>query len=157
MMKAKRVEVTKQQVFQRIKNFNEVSLGYTEAEAKLEASRCLQCRNAACIRGCPVEINIPEFVRLLRDGALSQAFASLRSKNILPAICGRVCPQETQCEQLCVLGKKGQPLAIGRLERFLADWARSTGEDRNKRETITDSGSHPVATAISDCLSLVSI
>ncbi|HOL67071.1 MAG TPA: NADPH-dependent glutamate synthase [bacterium] len=144
-MKAKRVEVTKQQVFQRIKNFNEVSLGYTEAEAKLEASRCLQCRNAACIRGCPVEINIPEFVRLLRDGALSQAFASLRSKNILPAICGRVCPQETQCEQLCVLGKKGQPLAIGRLERFLADWARSTGEDRNKRETITDSGSHRVA------------
>ncbi|MCM8769093.1 MAG: NADPH-dependent glutamate synthase [Candidatus Omnitrophica bacterium] len=127
MDKRKRVPVAKQKPGERVKNFNEVSLGYSETEARQEASRCLQCKKAACIQGCPVGINIPEFIRFIREGQPRQSFKSLYQKNVLPAICGRVCPQETQCEQLCVLGKKGEPVAIGRLERFAADWAREHG------------------------------
>lgn len=128
-MKTQRVQVNKQPVSERIRNFYEVSLGYTEEQARQEASRCLSCRNATCMRGCPVEINIPEFVRFIKEGNFLLSFQSLQKKNILPAICGRVCPQETQCEKLCVLGKKGEPVAIGRLERFVADWARQNQKD----------------------------
>ncbi len=106
----------------RAHNFDEVALGYPESTAVLEASRCLQCKRPKCVEGCPVGIDIPDFVRLLRDGDLPGAVRSLKSQNNLPAICGRVCPQETQCEVLCVLSKKHDPVAIGRLERYVADW-----------------------------------
>jgi glutamate synthase (NADPH/NADH) small chain len=110
-------------------NFNEVSLGYSEETAKAEAARCLQCKNSPCRKGCPVEIDIPAFIRKIKEGSLDGAIKEIKAKNNLPAICGRVCPQEDQCEKLCVLGKKGEPVGIGRLERFAADYAL-----RQKRE-----------------------
>ena len=103
-------------------NFNEVALGFDYELAKQEAERCLQCKNSPCIAGCPVEVRIPEFILALREGDMPKAVRMLKDKNNLPAICGRVCPQETRCEAVCVLGKKGDPVAIGRLERFVADW-----------------------------------
>ena len=111
----------------RRKNFNEVALGYTEEQAKAEANRCLQCAKPQCIAGCPVEIDIPAFIRLLREGRYEEAAKKLKEKNSLPAVCGRVCPQEDQCQKLCVLGKVGEPVSIGRLERWLADWERERG------------------------------
>jgi len=111
----------------RRRNFNEVALGYTEEQALEEANRCLQCPKPQCIQGCPVEICIPAFIKLLREGKYEEAIAEIKKKNALPAICGRVCPQEEQCQQLCVLGKIGDPVSIGRLERFLADWERERG------------------------------
>lgn len=111
----------------RRQNFDEVALGYTLETAMLEASRCLRCKKPMCVRGCPVSVDIPKFVSALADGDLAGAAASLKSDNNLPAICGRVCPQETQCEVQCVLGKKFEPVAIGRLERFVADWERTEG------------------------------
>ncbi|HUV05302.1 MAG TPA: NADPH-dependent glutamate synthase [Armatimonadota bacterium] len=106
----------------RRKNFEEVALGYSVQEAVREAKRCLQCKNKPCVAGCPVEIDIPEFVRLIAEGKFAEAAAEIKKTNALPAICGRVCPQEDQCEQVCVLAKRGEPIAIGRLERFAADW-----------------------------------
>mgnify|MGYP001053537743 CR=1 FL=1 len=106
----------------RAHNFNEVALGYPEETALLEAARCLQCKRPKCIEGCPVEVNIPAFIKCLKEGDLPGAAHSLKSDNNLPAICGRVCPQESQCEALCVMGKKYEPVAIGRLERYVADW-----------------------------------
>jgi glutamate synthase (NADPH/NADH) small chain len=106
----------------RARNFNEVALGYPEETAMLEAARCLQCKKPKCVDGCPVGVNIPVFIGHLREGDLPGAVRSLKADNNLPAICGRVCPQETQCEVVCVLGKKGDPVAIGRLERYVADW-----------------------------------
>ena len=106
----------------RIKNFDEVALGYSVDQAVNEAKRCLNCKKQPCVSGCPVEVHIPEFVKLVGEGKFDEAVAEIKKTNSLPAICGRVCPQEEQCEQLCVLGKKGQPIAIGRLERFVADW-----------------------------------
>ncbi|MGQ9803351.1 MAG: NADPH-dependent glutamate synthase [Anaerolineae bacterium] len=103
-------------------NFNEVALGLTEALALAEANRCLQCARPPCVEGCPVGVLIPQFIRALREGDMVGAVAAMKVKNSLPAICGRVCPQETQCEARCVLGKKGQPVAIGRLERFVGDY-----------------------------------
>ncbi|MGI5835379.1 MAG: NADPH-dependent glutamate synthase [Chloroflexota bacterium] len=114
-----------QDPLERSKNFNEVALGYREEQALAEASRCLRCKNHPCMEGCPVNVDIPEFVGALKDGNMAEAVSILKRKNNLPAICGRVCPQETQCESLCLLGKKGAPIAIGRLERFVADWALS--------------------------------
>ena len=107
----------------RRKNFNEVALGYTEEQAIKEAKRCTQCKKPKCIAGCPVNINIPEFIQFIADGNMEGSIQSLLKFNNLPAICGRVCPQEEQCEKLCVLGKKGEPIAIGRLERYAADVA----------------------------------
>ncbi len=107
---------------ERTGDFEEVSLGYSEEEAVREASRCLQCRKRPCVAGCPVEVDIPAFIRLIREGEHAAAAAKIKEKNNLPAICGRVCPQENQCEAECTLGKKGEPVAIGRLERFAADW-----------------------------------
>jgi glutamate synthase (NADPH/NADH) small chain len=114
----------------RAKNFDEVPLGYPPETAQLEASRCLQCKKPTCIDGCPVQIDIPAFIRLIRDGDFSGAIMKLWEKTSLPAVCGRVCPQESQCEAHCILGKKEEPVAIGRLERFAADWQRMHGEFR---------------------------
>jgi len=106
----------------RTRNFNEVALGYTEEQAVLEASRCLGCKRPLCVDGCPVKIAIPEFISAVRRRDFAEAARIVRSANSLPAICGRVCPQEEQCEQVCVLARKFEPVAIGRLERFIADW-----------------------------------
>lgn len=112
----------------RNKNFEEVPFGYTPEEAMVEAARCLLCKSPKCIEGCPVEIDIPGFVALIKDGKFLEAVYKIKEKNALPAICGRVCPQEEQCEQLCVVGKKGEPVAIGNLERFVADYEAAHGE-----------------------------
>ena len=111
----------------RRKNFREVPFGLTPDLAILEASRCIQCKNPACIKGCPVNIKIPEFIHLVRQGKFVEAARKIKEDNTLPAVCGRVCPQEEQCEMPCVIGKKGEPVAIGRLERFVADFERVTG------------------------------
>ncbi len=108
----------------RNKNFLEVPIGYTPAMAMLEASRCIQCKNPKCIAGCPVQVKIPEFIKLIADGDFGGAAKKLKETNALPAVCGRVCPQEDQCEKLCVIGLKNEPVAIGRLERFAADYER---------------------------------
>jgi glutamate synthase (NADPH/NADH) small chain len=112
----------------RIKNFNEVPLGYTAEQAISEANRCIQCKKPTCIDGCPVHINIPEFVKFIANGDFQKSIESMKKYNMLPAICGRVCPQEEQCEATCVLKKRSQPVAIGRLERFIADWEREEGK-----------------------------
>jgi len=106
---------------QRIKQFTEVALGYSEEQAILEASRCLNCKKPLCVDGCPVDVDIPAFIKLIQEKKYPQAIAKVKEKNNLPGICGRVCPQESQCEKLCILGKKFEPVAIGRLERFVAD------------------------------------
>jgi glutamate synthase (NADPH/NADH) small chain len=112
----------------RAKNFKEVPFGYSPELAQLEASRCLQCKKPKCIEGCPVEIDIPAFIKLISDGDYVGAARKLKERNGLPAVCGRVCPQEDQCEKVCIVGKKDDPVAIGRLERFAADWEREKGE-----------------------------
>ena len=108
----------------RAKNFKEVALGYTPAMAAEEAGRCIQCPKRPCVAGCPVNIDIPEFIKAVREGKMAEAVTVLKSKNALPGICGRVCPQETQCEEQCTLLKQKAPVAIGRLERYVADWER---------------------------------
>lgn len=113
----------------RNKNFEEVSLGYDEQTAKEEAARCLQCANPRCRQGCPVGVDIPDFIRYLKEGKMGEAIIALKAKNSLPAVCGRVCPQENQCEKLCILGIKGESVAIGRLERYVADYARANDLD----------------------------
>lgn len=122
-----RPKMPQRPVQERIRDFFEVPLGLSEDAAVMEARRCLQCRKPSCVRGCPVEIDIPGFIGLLARGRFDEAIAKIKEKNSLPAICGRVCPQEDQCEKECVLGKKGQPIAIGYLERFLADYEREKG------------------------------
>jgi len=120
---------------ERVKNFDEVALGYSDEQAKAEAIRCIQCKKPLCIGGCPVEIDIPGFIQAIVDGDMPLAVKILKDKNSLPGICGRVCPQETQCEAVCSLHKKGAPLAIGRLERYVADWERAhTGLVKPKRK-----------------------
>lgn len=111
----------------RRRNFKEVPLGLSEAMAIQEAKRCLQCKKPACVGGCPVSVLIPEFIKLIAEGEFSKAAQKLWEKNALPAVCGRVCPQEIQCEGKCILGKKGDPVAIGYLEKFAADWERNNG------------------------------
>ena len=117
-----------QEAKQRVKNFQEVPFGYTPELAKTEASRCLQCKKPFCVKGCPVEVDIPGFIELIVKGDFIASGKKIKQTNSLPAVCGRVCPQETQCEQYCILGKKEEPVAIGRLERFAADWERSESE-----------------------------
>jgi len=119
-----RINMQEQDPNERNKNFNEVPYGYTEEEAIREAKRCLQCKKPLCVQGCPVDVKIPEFIDLIANGEFAGAALKLKETNALPAICGRVCPQEEQCEIKCVLGKKGDPSAIGNLERFAADWER---------------------------------
>ncbi|MGU8224136.1 NADPH-dependent glutamate synthase [Clostridium perfringens] len=124
-LKNKRVKSREQDPIERGKNFKEVSLGYGEEEAIEEANRCLGCKNPKCVEGCPVSVNIPSFISFIKKGDFSTSFEELSKYNALPAVCGRVCPQESQCEGKCVLGIKGEPLAIGQLERFIADFARN--------------------------------
>ncbi len=113
----------------RVDNFAEVPYGYNEAEAMLEAQRCLKCKNQPCVSGCPVEVPIRDFITLIREGKFMEAAAIIKTKNSLPAVTGRVCPQELQCESKCVMGRRYQPVAIGNLERFAADYAREEGEE----------------------------
>ncbi|MBS7634910.1 NADPH-dependent glutamate synthase [Candidatus Bathyarchaeota archaeon] len=129
----KAVPMPKQPPHVRIRNFDEVALGYNEEQALIESERCLQCVNPQCVLGCPVEIDIPAFIKLLRDGKFREAILKIKEKNNLPAICGRVCPQEDQCQKNCLLGKRGDPVQIGRLERFLADWEREHGVEIPER------------------------
>jgi glutamate synthase (NADPH/NADH) small chain len=124
---APRNEMPRQPPQERIQNFNEVALGYSAEQAVAEAERCLQCKKPTCIDGCPVNVRIPEFILCLKQGDMWGSVEALKDKNNLPAICGRVCPQESQCELTCVLGKKFEPVAIGRLERYVADWEMGQG------------------------------
>jgi glutamate synthase (NADPH/NADH) small chain len=116
------IPIGKQDPKTRSSNFSEVTLGYTEKQALLEAQRCLSCRNPKCIEGCPVELEIPAFIKLIKEKKYDEAAEKVKEKNSLPAICGRVCPQEEQCQKFCIRGKKGDPVSIGRLERFVADF-----------------------------------
>ncbi len=111
----------------RAKNFDEVPFGYTPETAVKEAERCLQCKKPSCVAGCPVSVDIPGFIKLIKEEKFTESIRNLWSKNSLPAVCGRVCPQEIQCEGVCILAKKGDPVAIGNLERFAADWERENG------------------------------
>jgi len=126
--KIPRQSMPEQKPEDRAQNFDEVPYGYTEELAVLEASRCLFCKKPRCIDGCPVNIDIPGFVRLIKEGKFAEAARKLKEQNSLPAVCGRVCPQEEQCEKVCITGKKETPVAIGRLERFAADYERMTGQ-----------------------------
>jgi len=134
------IPMPKQKVEERIRNFNEVALGYTEEQAVAEAQRCIQCPNPQCIQGCPVEVDIPAFIKEIGERNFDEAIKVIKGKNSLPAICGRVCPQETQCQQFCVLGKKGEPMAIGRLERFAADSELQRGVTVPAKSTSSTQG-----------------
>lgn len=123
-----RLPMPKQTPEERVRNFNEVALGFTNELAMGEAARCIQCPKPQCVKGCPVEIDIPGFIKCIAEGDFKAGIKVMKEKNALPAVCGRVCPQEEQCEKLCVLGKKMESVAVGRLERFIADWEASEGE-----------------------------
>lgn len=147
MSRMKRVEVRYQDPAERIKNTDEVCLGYSEMEAIAEAKRCLNCKNAKCIPGCPVGIDIPAFISEIAEGNFSEAYEVLSKYSALPAVCGRVCPQEDQCEKTCILGIKGDSVAIGKLERFAADYGLENNlnfdirkEANNKKVAIVGSG-----------------
>ena len=138
----KRVPVREQEPQVRAKNFEEVCYGYNEEEAMAEASRCIGCKNAPCMNGCPVSINIPGVIAQVKEGNFAEAFKIISESSALPAVCGRVCPQETQCEQKCIRGIKGEAISIGKLERFVADWARENGI---KPEPAKEMNGHKVA------------
>ncbi|MBE6066176.1 MAG: NADPH-dependent glutamate synthase [Clostridium lundense] len=147
MDKFKRTLSKEQNPEERVKNFKEVSLGYTEEEAIKEAERCLNCKNPMCVPKCPVAINIPEFIQRLKEGNFEEAARVINRDSSLPAVCGRVCPQESQCEGKCILGIKGEPVAIGKLERFIGDWSRENNLDltvksdrKNKKVAVIGSG-----------------
>ena len=128
-MNPKKTPMPEQEPNIRNRNFEEVTLGYTEEMAKDEATRCLHCKNQPCVSGCPVGVHIPDFIREISDGDMEGAYKTIKLTNSLPAVCGRVCPQESQCESKCVRGIKGEPVGIGRLERFAADWHMKNGKD----------------------------
>lgn len=132
-MSDKKVSIPEQEPQVRNKNYNEVALGYSPEQAQEEAMRCLQCKNSPCIQGCPVNVKIPEFIKLIQANRFKEAYNKILETNNLPAICGRVCPQESQCEKYCVRGLKGEPVAIGRLERFAADNSKTVD---NKSLTV---------------------
>ena len=143
----KKVPVREQDPQVRAKNFEEVCLGYNEEEAMAEASRCLNCKNTLCVQGCPVSINIPAFISQVKEGNFAEAYRIISESSALPAVCGRVCPQESQCEGKCIRGIKGEAVAIGKLERFVADWARENGivpevtaQKKNKKVAVIGSG-----------------
>ena len=142
-----KVPVREQKPQERAKNFEEVCLGYNEAEAVSESERCLNCKNAQCVKGCPVAIDIPAFISEIKNGDFEKAYEVISASSALPAVCGRVCPQESQCEGKCIRGIKGEPVSIGKLERFTADWARENGvapkgvEEKNgKKVAVIGSG-----------------
>jgi len=155
---ASREPMPKQKVKERIKNFNEVALGYTEEQARREAGRCIQCPEPLCVKGCPVDINIPEFIKLIVEGKYNEAARKIKEDDVLPCMTGRVCPQEEQCEAQCVLGVKGSPIAIGRLERFVADYEAAHSESqappvqakKNKKVAVVGSGPAGLTVA-ADC------
>jgi len=154
-MKIPRQEMPAQTAEDRAENFSEVALGYTLEMAQREAERCLQCKEPHCMEGCPVEVTIPEFIEAVREGNLAKAVAAMKAKNNLPAICGRVCPQEVQCEERCILGKKGQPVAIGRLERYVGDYelanktfAVTKGPSTGKKVAVVGSGPSGLTCAV---------
>ena len=126
----------------RAHNFSEVATGYTEEIAIDEALRCLNCKKPLCVEGCPVNIHIPEFISKVKDGDFEGAYEIISQTSSLPAVCGRVCPQETQCESKCVRGIKGEPVGIGRLERFVADWHNAHSD---KVPEVAPSNGHKVA------------
>ena len=143
----KKVPVREQAPKVRATNFDEVCLGYNADEAMEEASRCINCKNAKCMQGCPVSINIPAFVHEVKEGNFEKAYQIISESSALPAICGRVCPQESQCEGKCIRGIKGEAISIGKLERFVADWARQNGirpaapaEKNGKKVAVIGSG-----------------
>src|SRR3989338_6484876 len=151
----KRVPTKEQDPKVRAKNFNEVNYGYDIAEASEESQRCLFCKKPQCVIGCPVAINIPGFIAEIAKGDLVAAYRILTESNVLPAVCGRVCPQETQCEELCVLSKKGESVSIGKLERVVGDWAIKQGLSKEavptprigKKVAIVGSGPSAIACA----------
>ena len=120
---------------ERIKDFKEVPLGFTPEQAIAEAKRCIQCKKPLCVSGCPVEIDIPGFIKFVAQGDFESAVQKIKETNALPAVCGRVCPQEDQCEKQCILGIKGEAVAIGNLERFVADYERSKIKDQSSKQT----------------------
>ena len=132
----KRVPVREQDPQVRAHNFEEVCLGYNAEEATSEASRCLNCKNARCIQGCPVSINIPEFINQVKEGNIAEAYKIIGKSSALPAVCGRVCPQESQCEGKCIRGIKGEAVSIGKLERYVADWARENNIEPEKTDKL---------------------
>ena len=149
-----RVPVREQEAKERAHNFDEVCYGYNQEEAMMEASRCIQCKNPRCMLACPVGVQIPQFVGLLAKGNLQASAEVLFADNTLPAVCGRVCPQETQCEGACVLGVKGESVAIGKLERYVGDWARehevrflSTSAEKGKKVAVIGCGPAGIACA----------
>jgi len=129
-MQVEKTAIPEQKAAERVKNFSEVALGYTLEDMINESERCLECKKPTCISGCPVEVDIPGFITCLKQGDYRGAIRVLKATNSLPAICGRVCPQETQCEEVCVVGKKRQPVGIGRLERWAADWELQNGVEQ---------------------------
>ena len=137
-----KVPVSEQVPKVRATNFEEVCLGYNKEEAMEEASRCLNCKNAQCIKGCPVSIQIPDFIAAVKDGDIEKAYEVISESSALPAVCGRVCPQESQCEGKCIRGIKGEAVSIGKLERFTADWARENGI---KPQGASEKNGHKVA------------
>ena len=143
----KKIPVREQAPDVRNKNFEEVCLGYNQEEAMEEATRCINCKNAQCIQGCPVSINIPGFIHEVKEGNMEEAYKVISQSSALPAVCGRVCPQESQCEGKCIRGIKGEPISIGKLERFVADWARENNvkpqaatEKKGKKVAVIGSG-----------------
>ncbi|MBO5113755.1 MAG: NADPH-dependent glutamate synthase [Lachnospiraceae bacterium] len=143
----KKTPVREQDAKVRATNFEEVCLGYNKEEAMEEASRCINCKNAQCIKGCPVSINIPGFIEKVKEGDVEAAYQVISESSALPAVCGRVCPQESQCEGKCIRGIKGEPISIGKLERFVADWATEKGikpqgakEKNGKKVAVIGSG-----------------
>ena len=132
----KKVPVREQDPKERATNFEEVCLGYNDEEAKCEAERCLKCKNPQCVKGCPVAINIPEFIQKVQDGEIEEAYKIIGKSSALPAICGRVCPQESKCEGKCIRGIKGEPISIGKLERYVADWARENNIEPEKASEL---------------------
>lgn len=137
-----KVPVSEQDPKVRATNFEEVCLGYNKEEAMEEASRCLNCKNAQCIKGCPVSIQIPDFIAAVKDGDIEKAYEVISESSALPAVCGRVCPQESQCEGKCIRGIKGEAVSIGKLERFTSDWARENGI---KPQGASEKNGHKVA------------
>ena len=153
-MSLKKNEMPSQDPNVRNKNFLEVALGYTEEQALDEAARCLNCKNHPCVGGCPVNVKIPEFIRKITEKDYEGAYQVIHETSSLPAVCGRVCPQETQCEKYCIRGVKGEAVGIGRLERFVADWHAARHpvevpqvEKKGKKVAVIGSGPAGIACA----------
>lgn len=144
-----RQKMPEQNPTERINNFSEVPLGYSQEQAQKETQRCLQCKKAPCVKGCPVEVQIPDFIQAIKEGRFLESAAIIKQTNSLPAVCGRVCPQEEQCEKVCVIGKISEPVSIGKLERYAADYEQQFGSmeipeiPEEKDETIAIAGSGP--------------